>query len=262
MSAVTARDVTVTLGGARVLDGVTLTVAAGEWVGLIGPNGAGKSTLLRALAGLVRHDGEVRLGGEPLPALARRDIARRVAFVPQKPPDLPWIPVRDFVHLGRTPHLGRLGREGRADRAAVDAALARLDLRRLADRRLGSLSGGELQRAALARAVAQDAPVLLLDEPTAALDLGRRQQALALVAELRAERGLTVVAAMHDLTLAGLHADRLVLLDRGCVAADGPPRDVLEEGLLAARYGAAVQVVDAGGVVAVVPAPTGGPRWE
>jgi iron complex transport system ATP-binding protein len=149
--------------------------------------------------------------------------------------------------LGRTPHLSYFGSEGRADQRAVDAALEQLDLVPFAGRRLDTLSGGERQRATLARALAQDAPVLLLDEPTAALDMGRQQQVLEIVDRLRAHRGLTVLSTMHDLTLAGQYADRLLLLDGGRLVAAGTADEVLTRALITEHYGAEVEVVDAPG---------------
>jgi iron complex transport system ATP-binding protein len=242
--------VSVSLGGARVVDGVSLTVERGDWTALLGPNGAGKSTLLRAVAGLVPADGTIRVDGEPLAKLDRRALARRVAVVPQLPQLPGALAVEDYVLLGRTPHLSYLGRESGHDLTAARRALERLDLRRLAARPLGSLSGGERQRAVLARALAQEAPVLLLDEPTTALDAGRQQDVLELVDELRLESGLTVLSAMHDLTLAGQYARRLVLLDGGRVVAAGAPDEVLTEALIAEHYGATVRILD-GAVVPV-----------
>jgi iron complex transport system ATP-binding protein len=252
MSALAVRELSVELGGSRVLDGVTGDVEAGEWVTVIGPNGAGKSTLLRAVAGLVPRLGAVEIGGEG--GLGRREVARRVALVPQSPSLPPQMSVAEYVLLGRTPHLGYLAREGSHDREIADAALVRLDLVELADRRLGTLSGGEQQRAVLARAVAQRAPILLLDEPTNALDVGRGQQALELVDALRRDAGLTVLAAMHDLTLAGQYADRLLLLDRGRIVAAGGVPDVLTPELISRHYGASVRVLrDDDGRPVVVP---------
>jgi iron complex transport system ATP-binding protein len=162
--------------------------------------------------------------------------------------------VREYVLLGRTPHLGYLARERRSDVDAADSALERLDLSRFAHRRLGSLSGGERQRATLARALAQDAPILLLDEPTAALDVGRQQQVLEIVDGLRAQAGLTVLSTMHDLTLAGQYADRLLLVDGGRLIAAGTAADVLTGALIAEHYGAEVDVVETpGSGFAVVP---------
>src|SRR5205085_981831 len=158
--------------------------------------------------------------GEDARRLGRKELARRVALVPQVPTMPPESSVAEYVLLGRTPHLSYFGSERRSDREAAAAALERLDLGGLAGRRLDSLSGGERQRTVLARALAQDAPILLLDEPTTALDVGRQQQALELVDGLRADGRLTVVCAMHDLTLAALYADRLLLLDRGAYCRD------------------------------------------
>jgi iron complex transport system ATP-binding protein len=247
--------VSVTLGGARVLADVSATVGDGEWVGVIGPNGAGKTTLLRAIAGLVPHDGTIAIGGSRVSETRRRELSRRVALVPQDPLMPSEMTVAEYVLLGRTPYVPYFGAERRADVDAVSRALERLDLHAHASRRLGTLSGGERQRALLARALAQQAPLLLLDEPTAALDVGRQQQVLELVDELRAAHGLTVLAAMHELTLAGQFADRLVLLDSGRVVADGAAADVLTPELVERHYGASVRVVDdAEHGVAVVPA--------
>jgi iron complex transport system ATP-binding protein len=164
--------------------------------------------------------------------------------------------VGEYVLVGRTPHLGALAREGRRDREAAANALARLDLLAYRERPLGTLSGGEKQRVVVARALAQESRIILLDEPTAALDIGHQQQALDLLDVLRQESGLTLVAAMHDLTLAAQYADRMVLLDNGSVVADGPPADVLTEALIGRHYDASIRVVDLDGRIAVVPART------
>jgi iron complex transport system ATP-binding protein len=253
MSALELRGVTVELGGRAVVDRVGATVADGEWVALIGPNGAGKTTLLRALARLVPFAGEIELDGRPLHELGRGELARLVAVVPQEPSTPPWMTVAEYVLLGRTPHLGPLAKEGARDREAAARALARLDLLGFVDRRLGTLSGGEKQRVVVARALAQEAAIVLLDEPTAALDIGHQQQALDLLDGLRAESGLTLVSAMHDLTLAAQYADRMLLLDGGRVVADGSPTDVLTAAVIARHYGAAIDVVPVGDRIAVVP---------
>jgi iron complex transport system ATP-binding protein len=179
-------------------------------------------------------------------------VARLVAFVPQKPETPPALTVAEYVLLGRTPHIRYLGGEGRRDRDAATRALRRLELEAFAERPLGSLSGGELQRTVLARALAQEAPVLLLDEPTTALDLGRQQLVLELVDALRGD-GLTVVTTMHDLTLAGQYAQRLVLLDEGSVVAEGTAAEVLSAPNVAAHYGANVRIVEDGAGVFVLP---------
>jgi iron complex transport system ATP-binding protein len=245
--------VTVRYDGAIAVHEVSERAAAGEWLGLIGPNGAGKSSLLRAVAHLVPHDGVVAVRGTPTARLPRRRRAQLVAYVPQQPELPAGMSVFDYTLLGRTPHIGYFGVESARDRRHCAELLDRLDLAELADRHLATLSGGEVQRAVLARALAQEAPVLLLDEPTSALDLGRRVDALELVDELRLERGLTVLSAMHDLTLAAQFADRLVLLSAGRVVAAGAPADVLDERLLSSCFGAQVRVLrdDDGGLLVV-----------
>jgi len=247
------RDVSVKLGANRVIGSLSASVASGEWVGLLGPNGAGKTTLLRAIAGLVRYSGSIAVEGRSIAGSSRREVARMIALVPQKPETPAELTVAEYVLLGRTPHIAYLAAESRDDRVAAERAMRRLGLRDFAHRPLGSLSGGELQRAVLARALAQEAPVLLLDEPTSALDLGRQQQALELVDELRRDHTLTVVSAMHDVSLAGQYADRLLLLDAGEVVADGVATDVLSEERISALYGASVRIVRENGSVFVLP---------
>ena len=254
MTAIAIDGLRVILGGRPVVDGVSLDVPAGQWVALIGPNGAGKTTLLRAIAGLVPHAGGVTLHGSDAAALGRRERAQALAVVPQDPLTPPWMTVAEYVLLGRTPHLGALARESGGDREIAARSLARLDLAGYGDRPLGTLSGGERQRVVVARALAQEASIVLLDEPTAALDVGHQQQALELLDTLRGERELTLVAAMHDLTLAAQYAERMVLLDNGRVVADGPPADVLTEDALARHYAANVRVVEVDDRLAVVPA--------
>ncbi|MFT5223413.1 MAG: iron complex transport system ATP-binding protein [Glaciecola sp.] len=253
MSAVELREVTARFGDRTVLDAVDLQVKAGEWVALIGPNGAGKTTLLRAITGQVKHEGSAHVLGQPVASLDARALAKRVALVPQNPVVPPGMPVADYVLLGRTPHLGPFAIEGPQDVQIVADLLDRLDLHGFGARHLDTLSGGELQRAVLARALAQQAPVLLLDEPTSALDIGHQQQVLELVDQLRREDGLTVLSAMHDLNLAGQHADRLLLLSAGRVVVDGPPAEVLTAEHLAEHYGARVRILhdECGGVVIV-----------
>jgi iron complex transport system ATP-binding protein len=243
VTAVGLKSLTVSLGGAPVLREVSAAVEPGEWVAVIGPNGAGKTTLLRAVASLVDYQGAIELLGDDLRSLSHRERARRVALVAQTPTMPAEMAVRDYVLLGRTPYIGYLATERRSDHEAAEAAIERLDLTRFADRRLSSLSGGERQRTVLARALAQDAPVLLLDEPTSALDVGRQQQALEIVDELRESEQLTVLSAMHDLTLAGQYADRLLLLDGGRLVAEGSAREVLTRALISTHYRAEVRIV-------------------
>ncbi|NJC15181.1 iron complex transport system ATP-binding protein [Micromonospora profundi] len=242
-AAVEVRGLHVSLDGNPILTGVDLTVAAGEWVTVIGPNGAGKSTLLRAVGGLLPAQGMITLFGTPSAELRRRDRARVVATVTQSPVVPPGMPVLDYVLLGRTPYISPLGRESAADVEAAHEVLDRLDLAGFHNRELATLSGGERQRVFLARALAQGATLLLLDEPTSALDIGHQQEVLELVDQLRHAHGLTVLATMHDLSLAGEYADRMVMLADGQVVATGTPREVLTEHLLATHYRASVRVV-------------------
>ena len=254
MSRLAAIGIGVAFDGVNVVGDVDLAVGAGEWVALIGPNGAGKTSLLRAVAGTIAHAGSVSVDGVDRSTLSRREAARRIAMVAQRPMLPDATTVLDYVLLGRTPHLGYLAVESDRDVEVALGALDRLGADSLAERRLGSLSGGERQRVVLARALAQQADVLLLDEPTTSLDVGHAQQVLELVDELRIERRMAVVAAIHDLTLAGQYADRLIMLDEGRVVASGTPDDVLTEEGLRAFSGASVSILHGpAGEVVVVP---------
>lgn len=254
MTSIEFRDLTVTYGKRAVVDRFTDSVRSGEWLGLIGPNGAGKSSLLKAIVGVVDRWGEVMVGGVPIGLRSRARRASLVAYVPQDPILPADMTGFEYVLLGRSPYVGYFGVESRHDRAMVHDVLERLELAEFADRKLARLSGGERQRLVIARALATEAPILLLDEPTSALDIGHQQQALELVARLRADHGLTVIAAMHDLTLAGLYSDRLVLLHEGVVVASGPPADVLRPETLAEFYGVRVTVHhEPDGTVVVIP---------
>jgi iron complex transport system ATP-binding protein len=260
VTAVEARGLGVRHGRTQALRDVDVDVPAGCWTALAGPNGAGKSSLLRALAGLVRFDGSLLLGGVDARGLSRRELARIVALVPQEPAIPERMTVREYVLLGRTPHLGALGAVGAADRDACERALARMDLVIYAERAVAQLSGGEHQRAVLARALAQDASLLLLDEATGVLDLRRQHDVLEAVDALRRERGLTVVSAIHDLTLASQYAERILLLARGRTVAWGTPQEVLREDVLARHYAVPVHVSALSGARVVVPLRRGGAR--
>ena len=246
-------DLGAAYGRTRVLDGVRLTVEPGGWLAVIGPNGSGKSTLLRCVLGLQPHDGLVRIDGSPTRDVPRRLRARQVAYAPQSPVLPESVTTRDYVLLGRTPHRPLLAAPREADRRIAAEVMERLEVAGLADRPLRTLSGGEQQRAVLARALAQQPRVLLLDEPTAALDLGHAQQVLDLVDDLRRQDGLTVLSTLHDLTLAGQYADRLALLSGGRVAAEGRPADVLTTTALRTHYGARAQVVSGPDGPAILP---------
>jgi iron complex transport system ATP-binding protein len=255
MSELVMEDLEVAYGSRRALAPFTERVASGEWLGVIGPNGAGKSSLLKALAGLVTSGGRISVDGTDLGAVDDRRRATRVAYVAQEPLIPGDMTVAEYVLLGRTPYIGYFGSACARDRAIVAEVIDRLRLAPFADRLLGTMSGGERQRTVIARAVAQEAPVLLLDEPTSALDIGHQQQALELVTELRQEQHITVVSAMHDLTLAATYADRLVMLDGGAVVARGAANDVLTAERLGAVFHVCVTVdVDPDdGTVIVVP---------
>jgi iron complex transport system ATP-binding protein len=226
---VEARDLSFAYGDRPALAGVSLAAHAGEMVGLLGPNGAGKSTLLRLVAGLLEpSSGQVRLCGFDPHAAPRRAVARACALVPQEP-QAPWpFTVRQAVMMGRAPHQGLLAIPNRLDHGAVDGALAACDLLSIAGRRLDALSGGERRRVFFARALAQEPRVLLLDEPTAFLDLAHQVGAMEM-AQVAARGGLCVVAVLHDLNLAAAACDRLLVLWRGRVVAEGPPAEVLTE---------------------------------
>jgi iron complex transport system ATP-binding protein len=256
--ALECRGVSVERGGSRVVTDVDLVVEEGDWVAIVGPNGAGKTSLLHAVAGLIPATGQLRVGGLDPGNAPRRQVARVVALMPQRPVVPDGTTVRELVALGRTSHLRRFGTETAADRDAVERTLHRLELTELAERPALGLSGGELQRVVLGRALAQEPRVLLLDEPTSALDIGHQQSVLDLVDTMRLQDELTVVAAMHDLTLAGQYGRRVVLLDNGRVVADASPSKVLRPVRLADVYGARVEVLqrDTGPAVLPLPADT------
>jgi iron complex transport system ATP-binding protein len=252
-AAIGLHGVAVARRGRWLLQPLDLEVEAGTWLGIVGPNGAGKTTLLRSLAGTIRHEGTVTIHGQPVTRLGPRPRARLIAVAPQQPTIPAGMPVGDYVALGRTAHIPLLGVESQHDRTVVAEVLARLELTDLAHRELSTLSGGERQRAIIGRALAQEAPILLLDEPTTALDIGHQQQVLDLVDELRHEHDLTVVSAMHDLTLAAQHAERFLLLDEGRVAASGRAAEVFTTARLESVFGATVTVLHDDGELVIVP---------
>lgn len=225
-------------GAARpAVDDVAIEVPAGSLYAILGPNGSGKSTLLKLLLGaLVPDSGEVLYAGRPVRGWGRRELARRVGVVTQgEEPTFP-LTVRELVAMGRYPHLGPWRREGAADRGAIEEAMLRCDVLDFADRSLGTLSAGERQRARIARALAQQPGTLLLDEPTASLDVRHEMAIFELLGALVERDGVTVVLVTHNLNLAARYAHRLLLLDRGRPAAEGPPGRVLKRGTLESVY--------------------------
>jgi iron complex transport system ATP-binding protein len=243
-SALHLEQVTVAYRGRPVLRDVNLHVDAGERVALVGPNGAGKSTLLRAIAGLVEPAaGSIELTGSPLARLDRLAIARRLAVVPQLP-QLPFsTTVEEVVALGRLPHEHPIRGLRPADRAAIAAAIDRVGVGHLLGRDARELSLGERQLVLLAVAVAQDAPVLVLDEPTVHLDLRHQVEVMELLADLNVRDGTTIIAVLHDVGLAAHFFPRIVVLDRGRIVADGPPAEALSDEQLREVFGVDPKVV-------------------
>jgi iron complex transport system ATP-binding protein len=248
--AMAARGLVLSLGGRRVVDDVSLTLSVGQWVAVVGPNGAGKSSLLSVLAGLRAADaGEVQLAGRAMASWTARERAQRLAWMSQQGEAEGDLAVIDVVQLGRLPSQGLLGTPTAADVAVVQAAMAETECDGLAQRRLNALSGGERQRVLLARALAVQAPVLLLDEPTTHLD-APHQRALVRSLVRRARQGVAVVAVLHDLNLA-LAADRLLVMEKGRLVADGSPADPLVRQRLTQVFDHAFTIQalgDAGGV--------------
>jgi iron complex transport system ATP-binding protein len=241
---------------ALVLDRVSLAVLRGQVVGLLGPNGSGKTTLLKLIAGILRPgSGDVRLDGTPVASMTRRELARRIAVVPQETHAAFDFSVLDMVLMGRYPHLGPFALEGPSDLAIAYDALAATGTAALASRSFATLSGGEKQRVVIASALAQASDMLLLDEPTTALDLGFQLEVAALLRRLNRERGTTMIVSTHDLNLAAAICGQIVLLKHGAVVAQGPTRDTLTADNIRRLYGidADVQFHDRAGHLTVVP---------
>jgi iron complex transport system ATP-binding protein len=255
------RELRVSRGRREVVHGVSLGVERGRWLSIVGPNGAGKSSLLLAIAGLLVSDGHVSIDGRSLRDLSVRERARLFALVPQQPVIPDALTVAEYVLLGRTPHLSLFGSEVGSDHDLAATVLAQVDLAWAADRLVAELSGGEFHRAVVGRALAQEARVLLLDEPTSGLDLGHQVQVLELVEELRRTDRITVLSAMHDLTLAARYADHIALVVDGELVADGAPEDVFRAELLERHYGVPVHVLRGpAGELIIAPAETAGTK--
>jgi iron complex transport system ATP-binding protein len=236
-----------------VLRGVNISVSQGQSVAVVGPNGAGKSTLLNALCGLLSPScGGITIDGRSLSSFTRKEIARMVAVVPQKLEIGFGLSVQEVVMLGRTPHIGVFGSPGSNDRRAVARAMDETEILHLSQRRYSTLSGGEQQRTLLAMALAQQTPFLLLDEPTVHLDLGQQWRFMERLSRLRARRSVGVLAIVHDLTLAGVYFDQVVLLHHGRVVAAGPAEEVLTSESIGSVFGAPIAVSRQCGAVSVV----------
>ena len=237
----TAGNISVSLAGRQVLHGVDIVLEPGQVTGLLGPNGAGKSTLMRALAGQVTHHGHIEIGGQPLIATSEADRAKMITWLPQARV-LSWpISVRAVVELGRLPWHGWRRALSQVDRDKCAAAMELLDVTGLADRPATDLSGGEQARVLMARAVAQDTPVLLADEPASGLDPAHQISMMAALRQL-AGQGRTVLVSLHDLSLAARWCDRLVLMKDGLIAADGPPDEVMTNTTLRDVYGISARI--------------------
>lgn len=246
--ALEARGITVSYASAgreiEALRGVDLAVRPGELLGLVGPNGSGKTTMVRALTGVVTpSSGSVRLSGSDVALLVPMEIARSVAVVPQDPQLPPSFGALDCVLMGRTPHLRLLQQESPADVEIARRAMLATETWEFAERPVGELSGGERQRVVVARALAQETPVLLLDEPTAHLDIGHQGVVLELMRGFTRREGKAVLAVVHDLTLAAHYCDRIVVLKAGRVIREGAPADVLTPDVLREVYGVPVAVM-------------------
>jgi iron complex transport system ATP-binding protein len=228
----------------RVIDDVSFSMAEGEVVGLLGPNGSGKSTLIRLLGGLLRSRGAVFWYGRDIRDWPRTELARRIAYMPQSPTIDPAHTVMECLRLGRIPYLGLFGMESAADLQAITQAAETLGLTGWMNRRIGTLSGGQQQRVMLGKCMVQRPSVLLLDEPGTFLDLKHQAELITLLKQLARERRLTVLIAMHDLNLALACADRVILLNLGRIAADGPPDVAITEALLSSVYGIAMRRID------------------
>jgi iron complex transport system ATP-binding protein len=240
-----AKDLGHAYGHRLVLDSVTFSVHEGEFFVIIGPNGSGKTTLVKAISGAFRpKKGEIEILGCSLRNTSRRVLARNVAVVPQtSPPDVPFT-AAEVVLMGRAPHLGLLEIEKRKDLKSAERAMSFTKVQHLAGRRLDQLSAGERQRVLIARAVCQQPRIIILDEPTAPLDLAHQIQVMDLLERLRNEKGVTVIMVSHDLNLAAMYADRLLLLKEGRVAGLGRPEDVLTFQILEQAYGCVLLVDD------------------
>jgi len=253
MTKLTVRGLQVDLASKNIVSSIDLEVSVGQWTCIIGPNGAGKSSLLKALAGIIPSTGDILIDGTNMRDLSQRDRACWIAYVAQEPVMPTGMRVFDYVLLGRTAHLKMLATESPKDLEITHYVISELDLVEFIDRDIATLSGGERQRVAIARALTQASPIILLDEPTTALDVGYQQEVLELIDKLRNEKKIAVISTMHDLTVSGLYPDRLLLLAQGRVVASGSAESVLTPENIAQHYGAKVSVINHASGPVVIP---------
>ena len=253
MTKLTVRGLQVALAGKNIVSNIDLEVSVGQWTCIIGPNGAGKSSLLKALAGIIPSTGEILIDGSNMRDLSHRDRACWIAYVAQEPVMPTGMRVFDYVLLGRTAHLKMLATESPKDLEITHYVISELDLVEFIDRDIATLSGGDRQRVAIARALTQASPIILLDEPTTALDVGYQQEVLELIDKLRNEKKIAVISTMHDLTVSGLYPDRLLLLAQGRLVASGSAESVLTPENIAQHYGAKVSVINHASGPVVIP---------
>lgn len=253
MTQLNVNSLSVKLGDKTVVEDFSISLSVGDWVCVIGPNGAGKSSMLRALAGLIDSTGEMFIDNKNLRNLNQKARACWIAYVPQEPVMPQGMSVFNYVLLGRTAHLNMLAAESSQDLEITNYVIDEIGLHDFVDRDVATLSGGERQRVTIARALAQASPIVLLDEPTTALDVGYQQEVLELIDRLRKEKKIGVISTMHDLTVSGLYPDRLMLLAGGRTVAQGDANTVLTSATIGKHYGATVEVINSTNGPIVVP---------
>lgn len=240
---VCAKGLSYAYDGATVLNNLSFTVSSGEFFIVIGPNGSGKTTLMKMIAGLIKlQNGELEIKGQSVKKYKRKILARKIAFVPQQvPTDFPFV-VKDVVLFGRSPHLGTFGLESAADIHLAEQAMQFTEIIHLAHRRLNQLSGGECQRVFIARAICQAPDIIVLDEPTASLDIAHQLRIMDMMEKMKQEKNITVIMVSHDVNLAAMYADTLMLINKGKQVRVGPPLDVLTYETLESVYGCTLLV--------------------